>query len=256
MLNRIRRALHALRDDTGTALVDSAVGVVVIAIAMSAIAATSFTVGTAVSETTATAAAQAYLRSAGSTASANPASLPTTPVAATVDADGRQLIMSSVRVDLADGRSLLRLAIPHDDSDCTTDLATAPRYEDCYVTEVTTGVAASSADPGYNAATLSLTVPGVDSQTGAAVAADAGVLASFTPAAGTQYVVGVKEPAAAGELIIRQGATVLVTIDYAPDNQGWFYGTLGTTDLVTAVTIELVGGGATVRGLTAYEVTS
>jgi hypothetical protein len=155
--NRIR---PNLRDETGSTLVDSMVGVFVLAITVGALVFAVTNISNATSKLADRAGQEMAMRSVLGSLSNFPAGVSTTPSTSEFDASARTLSVTQVRIDLGGGRSLIRAITGKKSSeDCSDVDAVNPSpadYDRCliYEQEVTTSSSPAST-AGVTAAMMS-----------------------------------------------------------------------------------------------------
>jgi hypothetical protein len=229
---RPRGVLRHLRPDTGFALIDAMVGVVITALTLGAIVTVSAAVSNAIVAQTTSADRLSYITSKANELAANPAAVSATVTTANQTIGAQQVAVSQVRVTPTAGRDIIRVAAPRGDAfDCSTAVADTPAddtLQRCVVSEV--GVDAIVQGTSATPYTVTINQPGVDGATPATAAP--GALATFTAPAGVttvNWVVGVKPGAGAARLTITQGATVITAKAFETVAGQYLYGTLPVT---------------------------
>ena len=253
------------RSERGTALIDSMVGVIILAIAGSAVALTVAGIANVSAVIATDSARQSYSSSEANALAANPTAIGTTPESTEVTIKGEAVTVTRLRVEEADGSAVIRLAVPRKENvDCSGIAIVAPSAAtrtNCLITEIT--VAAPSIEsPDHTPVAVAEAAAGVGMSTSAGVTVPEWVdatpteLGAFILGSEYQFVVGIEPGAADGQIVMKRGAEIITVIDFdANATDTWFYGTLPSDISGVPVTIEHRGGSARIHQLLVYEVT-
>ena len=252
MLARIRRTLAG---DAGTALIDSMVGVIIVAFALSGLAAVTAGVANNLSVTAQNSGRLVALRSYASTLGGDPSAVSPTPTTATVTVGTAQLPVTSWAT--RDAGSVVIHAVASQwtggpPADCS-QVATTPSIG-CLVAEVSTTPRGAGI----------VTTPLAAALTNPAVASSAptpcapGTVGTFTPAAGLvqlRYVVRVGAVSGPGTFTFTNATTGTVsgTATFAASTDGYLYGSIPVDGTTSPIRVDLTGGSADLSHLYVYE---
>lgn len=252
MFARIRRTLA---DDSGTALIDSMVGVIIVAFALSGLAAVTAGVSNNLSVTAQNSTRLVALRSYASTLGENPAAVSTTPMTTTVAVGTVQLPVTSWATRTA-GSVIIHAAASQWTggplADCT-QMATTPNSR-CLVAEVSTNPRGSGIVT--TPLTAALPNPAVASPTPTPISP--GTVGTFTPAAGLvqlRYVVRVGAVSGPGTFIFTDTTTGTVsgTATFTASTDGYLYGSIPVAGTTAPIRVDLTGSSASLSHLYVYE---
>lgn len=254
MLSRVRARL---RSDSGFALIDVMVGVVVMALTVTGIATVSASVSSAMTQQATVSVRQSYLLTLVNQAAVNPASVATTTVTAPATVGGVQVSVSQLREDVATDRSVIRAAMPRGDAyDCSNAVTSSPSAADlanCLISE--TDVDRVARGVSYTPFTLTGMQAGIDGTAPAVITP--GVLATFTPPAGVaatvNWVMGVVPGTGPARIVIYQGTTVLAVQSFeSTSGNQYLYGTVPVT-AGSAITFNWDGAAGSVHHFLVYK---
>ena len=252
MLARIRRTLA---NASGTALIDSMVGVIIVAFALSGLAAVTAGVANNISVTAQNSTRLVALRSYASRLGENSAAVSTKSSTATVRIGASQLPVTSWATRDA-GSVVIHAAAAQwtggPPADCS-QVATTPNIG-CLVTEVSTTPRGSGIVTTPLASTL--TNPAVASS--APTPVTPGTVGTFTPASGLtqlRFVVRVAGASGPGTLTFTDtvAGTVSGTATFTASTDGYLYGSIPVDGTTSPIRVGLTGASADLSHLYVYE---
>ena len=240
-----------LRGDRGFALVDTMIGVIVVAVTILGLIAAATSAGQSVRNVSVAADRLSYLRTTVNDLALDPGAVSTAPSSRSVAIADDQVIVTTWAVvtgSVVEIHAATSRTRDTDGSECADPAALGPR---CIEGQVTTN--STDPTPAATAVPTTWTPAAVATTTGASVAASQ--VASFTVPAGdakVRFVVKVSGASAAGNIVFRAGSNVIKTIPFTTATNGYLSGDAIASG-GTAMTVTTDGGPVTLTQLLIYE---